>query len=278
MIRVICTDLDGTLLHSDKTVSGYSLKMLEKMIKSGIEVIPVTGRHLGGIPKEILSLDINYAICANGASLYDVKKKRLIKAEFIEKDILLEMVSLCEKYEVMSDIFSGDYAYTDNRCIEILKDVNASEAVKNYIKQSRKKIDSIKKFIEEKNPDVQKITMNFRYLNGEYKNREKMAETLKKYDMLTAVTGGANNIEVTSSKATKGNCMRYISKMLGISLEDFFAIGDTENDISMLETAGQSCAMKNADENVKKICKYVTEEDNDSDGAVKMMIKIAGVS
>ena len=36
--------------------------------------------------------------------------------------------------------------------------------------------------------------------------------------------------------------------------------------------------MKNADENVKKICKYVTEEDNDSDGAVKMMIKIAGVS
>ena len=264
MIKVICTDLDGTLLHSDKTVSEYSLKMLEKMIKSGIEIIPVTGRHLGGIPKEILSLDINYAICANGASLYDVKKKRLIKAEFIEKDILLEMVSLCEKYEVMSDIFSGDYAYTDNRCIEILKDVNASEAVKNYIKQSRKKIDSIK--------------MNFRYLNGEYKNSEKMAETLKKYDMLTAVTGGANNIEVTSSKATKGNCMRYISKMLGISLEDFFAIGDTENDISMLETAGQSCAMKNADENVKKICKYVTEEDNDSDGAVKMMIKIAGVS
>ena len=76
------------------------------MIKNGIEVIPVTGRHLGGIPKEILSLDINYAICANGASLYDVKKKMLIKAEFIEKKILLEIVSLCEKYEIMSE-FDG---------------------------------------------------------------------------------------------------------------------------------------------------------------------------
>ena len=114
-------------------------KMAETLKKYDM-LTAVTGRHLGGIPKEILSLDINYAICANGASLYDVKKKRLIKAEFIEKDILLEMVSLCEKYEVMSDIFSGDYAYTDNRCIEILKDVNASEAVKNYIKQSRKKL------------------------------------------------------------------------------------------------------------------------------------------
>ena len=206
-----------------------------------------------------------------------LRKKCLLKRN-LSKKILLEIVSLCEKYEIMSDIFSGDYAYTDDRCLDILKDVNASEVVKNYIKQSRKKVDSIKKFIEEKNPDVQKITMNFRYLDGEYKNREKMAETLRKYDMLTAVTGGANNIEVTSSKATKGNCLQYISKMLGISLEDFFAIGDTENDISMLETAGQSCAMKNADENVKKICKYVTEKDNNSDGAAEMMIKITGVS
>ena len=44
MIKVICTDLDGTLLRSDKTVSEYSLKVLEKMIKNGIEVIPVTGK------------------------------------------------------------------------------------------------------------------------------------------------------------------------------------------------------------------------------------------
>lgn len=274
MIKIICTDLDGTLLRSDKTISEFSINTLRKLISDGLEIIPVTGRHFGGVPKEILSLDINYAICANGAYLYDIKNRKALKIEIIDRTFLDGIVKLCEKYEIMSDVFSDVYAYTDNRCLDVLEDVDASDAVKNYIKSSRKIVPDIGDFIRETEPDILKITMNFRYTDGVYKNRDKMLEYLKSNPELTAVTGGANNIEVTSSKATKGKCIKFISEYLSVPLSDFFAIGDTENDISMLETVENSCAMKNAPESIKKICKYTTSEDNDSDGAVKMMENI----
>ena len=275
IVKMICTDLDGTLLRSDKTVSRYSLEVLKKASEKGILIVPVTGRHLGGIPKEILEQGVRYVIFSNGAGLYDLTAGKMLKEECIPENIMDELIPLFPELDVMSDLFTAENAYTDSRCLDVLNDVDASDAVKAYIRSSRVLTDSITEFYTERRPNVEKITVNFRKINGEFKSRDRLLSILKKYDEeLVYVTGGANNIEITSKKATKGNCITALSKVTGIPLSETAALGDTENDLSILETVGISTAMSNADENVKKLCRFITDSDNDSDGAAKFIEKM----
>lgn len=271
---MLCTDLDGTLLRSDKTVSSYSLKILKKAADQGIITVPVTGRHLGGIPSSVIEQGVKYAICSNGAGLYDIANDRIIKEECIPDRIMRELIDLFPELDIMADLFTFENAYSDDRNLDILNDVDASDAVKSYIRSSREIVPDIKQFYIGNKPNVQKITVNFRYINGEYKNREKLRNILSEYKELEYVTGGANNIEITSGAATKGKCITYLSELTGIPLSETAALGDTENDISILNTAGISIAMKNADDEVRKICRFTTDYSNDEDGAAKFIEKL----
>lgn len=275
IVRMICTDLDGTLLRSDKTVSRYSLEVLKKASEKGIFIVPVTGRHLGGIPKEILEQGVRYAIFSNGAGLYDLSAGKMLKEECIPESIMTELIPLFPELDVMSDLFTAENAFTDSRCLDVLRDVDASDAVKAYIRKSRVLVNDVSEFYTASRPNVEKVTVNFRKINGEFKNRDVLLSILKKYDEeLVYVTGGANNIEITSKKATKGMCIKTLSEVTGIPLSEIAALGDTENDLSILETVGISTAMLNADRNVKELCRFTTEQDNDSDGAAKFIEKM----
>lgn len=272
-MRMLCFDLDGTLLRSDKTISDYSLSILKKISACGTVLVPVTGRHLGGIPEAILQQGVSYAICSNGAGLYDVKNRKPLKEECIPDSIMTELNNIFPELDIMADIFTFENAYSDERNMSILNDVDASDAVKDYIRKSRIIIPDVREFCLRERPAVQKITANFRKINGQYKNRDKLRTVLSEYTCLEFVTGGANNIEITVKSATKGNCITYLSEITGIPLSETAAIGDTENDISMLKTAGISIAMKNADPEVKNICRFITDYDNDNDGAAKFIRK-----
>ena len=72
-IRMIGIDLDGTLLTMDKELTEASREALERAMAAGIEVVPVTGRPLAGVPAEVLELPgIRYIITSNGANTYDL--------------------------------------------------------------------------------------------------------------------------------------------------------------------------------------------------------------
>lgn len=273
-VKMLCTDLDGTMLRSDKTISSFSLSVLKKAADQGIVTVPVTGRHLGGIPESVLEQGVKYAICSNGAGLYDTVNKKVLKEECIPDYVMKELIDVFPELDIMADLFTFEHAYSDMRNMDVLKDVDASEPVKAYIRSSRVITDDIKTFYLENNLHVQKITANFRKTGSDYKNRDRLREILSQYDCLEYVTGGANNIEVTARTATKGNCIKFLSELTGISLAETAAIGDTENDISMLNTAGISIAMLNADREVKEICSSCTDYDNDHDGAAKFIEKM----
>ena len=72
-IRMIGIDLDGTLKKKKKVLTAVSRSALEEAINKGIEVVPVTGRPLAGVPHEVLDIPgIRYVITSNGANTYDL--------------------------------------------------------------------------------------------------------------------------------------------------------------------------------------------------------------
>ncbi|MBQ7153034.1 MAG: HAD hydrolase family protein, partial [Clostridia bacterium] len=83
-IRLIASDLDGTLLNSKKQLSDANAKALFDAAQRGIEIVPATGRFYGGMPACIRELPyVHYVITINGASVYDIKKGvSILTAEF----------------------------------------------------------------------------------------------------------------------------------------------------------------------------------------------------
>ena len=76
---------------------------------------------------------------------------------------------------------------------------------------------------------------------------------------LAVTSSGQNNIEVNHKNAQKGIAVAHVAHERGIPLEDVMTIGDNFNDVSMLQTAGVSFAMGNAEIEVKEYAKYITD-------------------
>lgn len=77
-IRLAAVDMDGTLLHDDKSISDYTLDVLRRIVKKGVILVPASGRPIGGMKEAVLNnVDgIQYAICSNGAMLMDVPEEK----------------------------------------------------------------------------------------------------------------------------------------------------------------------------------------------------------
>ena len=94
-IRLAAVDMDGTLLHDDKSISDYTLDVLRKIVKKGVILVPASGRPIGGMKEAVLNnVDgVQYAICSNGAVLMDVPEEKSICETGISTEKAVEAIA-----------------------------------------------------------------------------------------------------------------------------------------------------------------------------------------
>lgn len=101
-IRLAAVDMDGTLLHDDKSISDYTLDVLRRIVKKGVILVPASGRPIGGMKEAVLNnVDgIQYAICSNGAMLMDVPEEKSICETGISTEKAVEAIAYLEQFPV----------------------------------------------------------------------------------------------------------------------------------------------------------------------------------
>ena len=90
---------------------------------------------------------------------------------------------------------------------------------------------------------------------------------------MTITTSGHKNLEITNKHAQKGIALEAFTKEKGIGLSETMAIGDSYNDVSMLERVGRAVAMENADFEIKSLCDVITDT-NDEHGVAKAILEV----
>lgn len=271
MIRLIAIDLDGTLLDLNHQISHKNVEAIRTAQKKNIDIIITTGRpYLDAvIPIEAAGLKVAFS-CLNGAEIRDIDGK-IKKSICINKDLLNKVINILEHHEIDYDLFIGDYLYTRNIEHQITMFINfyqsfehenniRKETEKRVVKGLIKEVESYKALIEEKSDSVYKILG----LSTNEKKLEKVKAILKELD-LSISSSGLGNIEITNSMAHKGSSLEYFAKKKGITLKEVMVIGDSFNDISMMEKAGIAVAMGNAPDVVKEAC-HITTKSNEEDG------------
>mgnify|MGYP000537210361 CR=1 FL=1 len=82
-MKIVAIDLDGTLLHSDCTISSYSKEVIAEAVKNGIMVVPTSGRSFRSIKNQVQDIEgVKYCICANGTLVGNIQRNCFIIARY----------------------------------------------------------------------------------------------------------------------------------------------------------------------------------------------------
>lgn len=266
-IKLVALDLDGTLFDNSSRISKRNLTAIRSITDKGIHVVISTGRPFEGIPfDQIKGTGINYAITANGSGIYEISTGKCLYENAMDEELVTPILNFLLTRDIHMDAFIDGKGYTPIQCVETAQKLTVPSSIKNYIITTRTRLDNILQFIHENQLKVQKMTLNFYpAADGTLIDRETVRKFLVSNPSITTVCGGYNNLEFTRADANKGVGLRKLAEILGVNPDATMAIGDTENDLAIIEAAGIGVAMGNATDAVKARADYVTTT-NTKDG------------
>lgn len=272
-IKLICIDMDGTLLNSNHEVSERNKEVLRKAHNKGIHIALTTGRIFVSARYYSDLIGINTPVIAsNGAYIKNKYEDKAILEGALDKKTAIEIYKIVHKHNLNINFNSWDtlirekevpknHAYyimnkyiTEEKRVKFLVTNDTISTINNFEGTILKGI-----VIEEKdNKD------NLWAAKKEIKDKFK--------DKLHVVSSGDDNFEIMDGSISKGNAVLHLAKTLNINKEEIMCIGDSENDMSMLKVAGLSVVMENGNEIVKEIADFITDTNN-NDGVAKAIEK-----
>ena len=270
-IRLIASDLDGTLLTDKKEISEMTKEALKETARRGIHFVPATGRSFSAVPKEVLGLpNTEYVITSNGAAIYSISMgKRIYECILDEKSV--ETILKVEKPEsIVMEAFVEGIPYSDRTYVENSKAYGATDYGAVYVKNTRHAVEDISFFVKENRKQIDSMA----FVGGTPKLREKLRQTLLIEVPHIYVTSSVSHmLEVGNEDAGKGKTLGKLLELLHISPEEAMSFGDADNDIPMLTAVKYGFAMENGAESCKKIAFSVTDS-NEQDGVAKAILQM----
>ncbi|WP_373481601.1 Cof-type HAD-IIB family hydrolase [Acetobacterium sp.] len=256
-IKLIALDMDGTTLQKDyMSISERTRIVLEKAIAKGIHVVPSTGRILGQLPKSVMSIPgINYAVTSNGAAVTNLNTNEVISSNYLGSGSVKKIMKTLTRRNLFCEVYYQGQSYGERRYFDMIGDRNElSEDLIAFIRSNAIAVDNVLDFTMENAAEIEKI--NIPLLSD--KNLRVLWQKFSQIHGVTLTKAIANNIEVNHRLANKGSGLKQLCQILKLEPRNVMAIGDSDNDLRMLEFAGLSVAMGNASEEIKAIANHVT--------------------
>jgi len=271
MYKMICIDIDGTLIRPDHTLSVETIKAIRRARDKGVMIVLSTGRMYKSARLYADELELDFPIIsANGSYVKDKATNEIYYEKNLSKNDLNFIMEVLDKYGVKINFYNNDTMYISEHRDYVTRYEALSKTLPPEKRIQIKYITDVypmNDFIEEFGGYIQKgiVFPHERIISS---IRNEVAEN----KLLKVVSSGDDNIEFTSHLADKGLGVLALAKVKNIKPSEIICIGDSENDLSMLKVAGLAVAMGNAIPEVKEAAEYITDT-NVNDGVAKMINK-----
>ena len=241
MYRLIAFDMDGTLLRSDKTISDNCLSAIREALDAGRQVAICTGRPIAETrPYFGILKDVRYYICECGAVIYD----------------RMEQIPL---EEMMPQPMINGVSYVNAADVPRMRHFNMSVYQKLY-EQVAVKADDVCRVALENISNIDKFNLYHTTVEGRARTRRRLADA-----PVDCTYSEISSLEVSVPGVTKGSGLLDLAAKLGIAAEETIGVGDAENDVPMIRSAGLGIAMSNGFDSARNAADVIAP-DNDSDG------------
>ena len=277
MVQIIASDMDGTLLNDKMVISKRNAAAVKEAQKQGIHFIVSTGRAYDEVKPLITEAGFKCPmITLNGAFVLDENGKEISAApipDSIAKKIMLTLKKNGLYFEVITakGVCSDNKAKRIENFAELLASISPDTPYKLAVTLASARmelmninyVDNYMDLVDDPKTVIGKIVV---FSPEGQKVLGPIKDELSKNDNLVITSSGPGNIEINHVNAQKGVALQAYADSLNIPMDNVMAIGDNNNDVSMLKAAGISYAMGNGSDEVKMLAKYITAP-NTEDGA-----------
>ena len=251
--KILCSDLDGTLLSTKSNVSKYAIEQIGK-IKNDTRIILVSARMPSGMRyiQDSLGITNQTIICYNGALVLSGQQE--LASVIIPVNILKKIYNLCSDLEADLGLYYYNEWYVPQPSIRVEKETKYTKSTPTFESTST----TLSNW-EQRNIGAHKIMLMCTKESADILMpllKEKFSVQLNLYRSNDTL------IEIAPISVSKLSAIKLLMDS-NDSLEDIIAFGDNYNDIEMLENVGCSVAVENAREEVKAISNYVTLKNTD---------------
>ncbi len=261
MIRLVASDLDGTLLRPDWTASERTRAALRRVRDAGVTVVLVSARSPRSVRDDAAALGIDGpAICANGATVYDLGRHEIVEHRPLSAEIATRLVTGLRR-EVPGVAFACERGLTF-----VCEPAYAESST--YPKRD---------FGEERADALELAAAPATKLMARHPGvplPELMKAVVRLAGPDAAVTvSGDNFVEVARAGVTKASALERLCGRLGVDRSEVLAFGDMPNDTAMLVWAGRGVAVANAHPDVLALADEVTAS-NEEDGVAIVLERL----
>lgn len=285
MIKLIVSDMDGTLLNEKVELSDANVEAIKAAQDAGIDFVIATGRSFQSGYSLVKEKGINCPFIGQNGGTYYNENQELQFVRGLDKASVYKMMDIFKEWDAYFELVTFDGPYTNDEqafrehAYDIMTDINHDideEAINGYIDRMLEEgyltvVDSYEDVLEDDASIILKISVSLR--QGAAKLDKLTRHLEKELDDIAVTASSRKNIEINHIKATKGRAVAEYAELNGYTADEVVTVGDNINDLSMINWAKYGTAMENAVSEVKTVAHYRTVS-NDNDGVANLIHRV----
>lgn len=237
--KLVALDMDGTLLNEEKEISAANRKAVAAALEKGVHLVLSTGRFITSTREYARSLGLSsFLITSNGSEIRDPSGE-LLERHMISNELVEWMYETAQRHKTHYWGRAIDSVWHSD---DFPSDIRAHDWIK------------------------------FGFDTEDEPTRDTIWKSLLATEMLELSNSSPSNIEVNAKGINKAAALETVCDKLGLSMNEVIAIGDSLNDMAMIQAAGCGIAMGNAQPPVKKAADWVTGT-NEEDGVAQALFR-----
>lgn len=255
-VKLLALDLDGTVVSNLREISKPVEKAIRKAIAKGVAVTIATGRELPATLKFAERLGITTPIiCYQGALIQDLQNKQALKIQHVPAKLSRNIIKFARKNKLPMVLYTPDAHYTELPSPLIQETLHTTKTsltvVNNLLSVLGKETHPLKFLFIQDLSNIEKVSQQLAAEFGD------VFDIVRTHEII---------VEAILPDVSKGHALIALAKHLNIPISQTMAIGDQENDVSMIECAGIGVAMGNATESAKAVADVIAPSV-EADGA-----------
>ena len=279
MIKLIASDLDGTMFEKGNVIPETNLKAINDINNSNINFTICTGKTYSLFKNICEDIGTGYGIFGNGNQIINLKTGEEIYRKLLKNEDVLFCINTAKKLKLHIHLYTNKEVITEKLLYMDLRNFELTKNDKN-IDLEFKILTDIKEYVERENPEILKLVISaekdLASLKKEFaKNKNLQVNLIRKVDKYRDEIIGKEYeyLDIMPAGINKEQALEVLENYLKIDKSEVLAIGDNLNDLEMIKDSGVGIAVANAYDEVKEVANYTTTTTAQNGGFAEAVYK-----
>ena len=279
MIKLIASDLDGTMFEKGNVIPETNLKAINDINNSNINFTICTGKTYSLFKNICEDIGTGYGIFGNGNQIINLKNGEEIYRKLLRNEDVLFCINTAKKLKLHVHLYTNKEVITEKLLYMDLRNFELTKNDKN-IDLEFKIVTDIQEYVEKENPEILKLVISaekdLASLKKEFaKNKNLQVNLIRKVDKYRDEIIGKEYeyLDIMPAGINKEQALEVLENYLKIDKSEVLAIGDNLNDLEMIKDSGVGIAVANAYDEVKEVANYTTTTTAQNGGFAEAVYK-----